>query len=245
MLAAKRMLCVNEEVNDEPTLVNEKCQALRMEKERRRTAGDMEDEGGCPFSQTSFSRLRARAPQVWDIEDITKEASTCDECAYFFSKSALEEAHIVFCPYNYVLDPAIRKAVGINLHNAIVVLDEAHNVEDTCRSGASLELTEHMLTSAVKSFDDVIWQESNNPPPPGYDAVRHMLSSVETWFKTNKELVRDPEDVDDDDCYVLWSTEDSMEMLRDCKLLNVTTGDMEEIFQHEQMKLATQARKCC
>lgn len=243
VLAAKRMLCVNEDVNDEPALVNEKCQELRIQKERRRTAGDMEDEGGCPYNQTSFISLRARAPQVWDIEDITKEASTCDECAYFFSKSELETAHIVFCPYNYVLDPSIRKAVGINLHNSIVVLDEAHNVEDTCRSGASLEITEHMLASSVKSFDDVIWQESDNQPPNGYDAVRHMLSSVEAWFKTNAELVRDPKDIDDDDCYVLWSTEDSMEMLRDCKLMQVCNADMEEIYQHEQMKLASPGKK--
>lgn len=214
VLAVKRLLCVNEDVNSEPMLVNEKCQELRMEKERRRMAGDEEGEGGCKYNQTSFSELRAQSPQVWDIEDITKLASTCEECAYFFSKSKLETAHIVFCPYNYILDPAIRKAVGITLHNSIVVLDEAHNVEDTCRSGASLEITDNMLGRAIKSFDDVIWQGDEGFQPPAYDAVRRMLSSVETWFAVNEELVRDPEDVDDDDCHVLWSTEDALDVLR-------------------------------
>ncbi|POM60773.1 DEAD2 domain containing hypothetical protein [Phytophthora palmivora] len=230
-------------VNDEPILVNEKCQELRMEKERRRMAGDDEEEGGCKYNQTSFSRLRAQAPQVWDIEDISKLASTCEECAYFFSKSELETAHVVFCPYNYVLDPAIRKAVGITLHNSIVVLDEAHNVEDTCREGASLEITDRMLASAIKSFDDVIWHEDSNYSPPAYDTVRQMLSCVESWFTTNEELVREPEDIDDDDCHVLWSTEDALTMLRDCKLMEVTGADIEEIAQHEQMKLATPGKK--
>jgi Fanconi anemia group J protein len=242
VLAAKRMLCVNEDVNDEPMLVNEKCQALRVEKERRRMAGDGE-EGGCQYSQTSFSRLRSQAPQVWDIEDVTKLAATCDECAYFFSKDELAAAHIVFCPYNYVLDPAIRKAVGIDLTNAIVVLDEAHNVEDTCRNGASLEIPDHVLSSAVKAFEEVVWQENDPPPTDAYDAVRQMLSCVESWFETNAELVRDPEDVDDDDCHVLWSTEDALEMLRECKLTVVTETDMTEIAQFEQMKLASPGRK--
>ncbi|KAL4100579.1 hypothetical protein PRIC1_008370 [Phytophthora ramorum] len=243
VLASKRMLCVNEEVNDEPSLVNERCQELRMEKEKRRTAGEEDGEGGCPYNQTSFSRLRSQAPQVWDIEDITRLSSTCAECAYFFSKSELETAHIVFCPYNYVLDPSIRKAVGIKLQNAIVVLDEAHNVEDTCRNGASLEITDNMLASAIKSFDDVIWQEADTPPTDAYDAVRNMLSHVETWFETNAELVRDPEDVDDDDCHVLWSTEDALEMLRSCKLMDVNDVDLEEIFQYEQMKRASPGAK--
>ncbi|ETL36675.1 hypothetical protein F442_11679 [Phytophthora nicotianae P10297] len=243
VLAAKRLLCVNEDVNSEPMFVNEKCQELRIEKERRRMAGDMEDEGGCKYSQTSFSRLRAQSPQVWDIEDITKLASTCEECAYFFSKNELETAHVVFCPYNYILDPSIRKAVGISLQNSIVVLDEAHNVEDTCRSGASLEITNNMLSSAIKSFDDVIWQEDEGYQPPAYDAVRHMLSSVETWFTVNEELVRDPEDVDDDDCHVLWSTEDALDVLCQCKLIEVSDADIAEIAQHEQLKLATPGKK--
>ncbi|KAF4135742.1 Helicase C-terminal domain [Phytophthora infestans] len=243
VLAVKRLLCVNEDVNSEPMLVNEKCQELRMEKERRRMAGDEEGEGGCKYNQTSFSELRAQSPQVWDIEDITKLASTCEECAYFFSKSKLETAHIVFCPYNYILDPAIRKAVGITLHNSIVVLDEAHNVEDTCRSGASLEITDNMLGRAIKSFDDVIWQGDEGFQPPAYDAVRRMLSSVETWFAVNEELVRDPEDVDDDDCHVLWSTEDALDVLRQCKLREVSDTDIAEIAQHEQLKLATPGKK--
>jgi Rad3-related DNA helicase len=44
---------------------------------------------------------------------------------------------LVFCPYNYVLDPKIRSAMDINVENAIIVLDEAHNVEDTLRQEGS------------------------------------------------------------------------------------------------------------
>ena len=44
---------------------------------------------------------------------------------------------MVFCPYNYLVDPAVRKSVGINLKGSVVVFDEAHNIEGVARDAAS------------------------------------------------------------------------------------------------------------
>ncbi|KAF4319177.1 hypothetical protein JM18_004674 [Phytophthora kernoviae] len=152
-------------------------------------------------------------------------------------------AHIVFCPYNYILDPSIRKAVGITLHNSIVVLDEAHNVEDTCRSGASLELTDNILAATIKSFNDVLKQDTHLMIPEAYDAVRYVLSCVKTWFNINEELIREPEDPNDDDCYKLWSTDDALAMLRECGLAEVGESDLEQIVQNEQMMMNSPGKK--
>jgi Fanconi anemia group J protein len=35
------------------------------------------------------------------------------------------EAEIIFCPYNYLLDPIIRDTLDINLDGAVVIFDEA------------------------------------------------------------------------------------------------------------------------
>ena len=32
-------------------------------------------------------------------------------CPYFVSRSVAEEADIIFCPYNYIVDPGIRLSV--------------------------------------------------------------------------------------------------------------------------------------
>jgi hypothetical protein len=58
-------------------------------------------------------------------------------CPYYMSRVLEKHAELVFAPYNYVLDPQIRKSLGIELDNTVVVLDEAHNVEDVLRSGGS------------------------------------------------------------------------------------------------------------
>ena len=58
-------------------------------------------------------------------------------CAYYAARALADQASIVLCPYNYVMDPAIRSAVGIEafIEDAILIVDEAHNVESVARDG--------------------------------------------------------------------------------------------------------------
>ncbi|KAK1746284.1 DNA repair helicase RAD3 [Skeletonema marinoi] len=58
-------------------------------------------------------------------------------CPYYITQLLAKDAEIVFAPYNYVLDPGIREAMGIELANTVVVLDEAHNVETVLRDAGS------------------------------------------------------------------------------------------------------------
>lgn len=46
-------------------------------------------------------------------------------CSYFASRSMAEEAQLVFCPYNYIINSTIRKAMEVDLKDSIVILDEA------------------------------------------------------------------------------------------------------------------------
>ena len=53
----------------------------------------------------------------------------------------------VFC-----LDPIIRDNSDVALKNAIVVLDEAHNVEDVCREAVSFSFNEKEIVTACMEF---------------------------------------------------------------------------------------------
>lgn len=37
---------------------------------------------------------------------------------------------LLLIPYNYILDPTIRKNIGLKIENKILVFDEAHNLEN-------------------------------------------------------------------------------------------------------------------
>jgi Fanconi anemia group J protein len=54
-------------------------------------------------------------------------------CPYYVARNLATNADLVFCPYSYLLDPCIRAATKVDLNNAVVIFDEAHNIEDQCR----------------------------------------------------------------------------------------------------------------
>jgi len=47
----------------------------------------------------------------------------------------------LLCPYNYVLNPQIRKSIGLDIQNAIIIFDEAHNIENYAEDSCSLDLS--------------------------------------------------------------------------------------------------------
>jgi len=50
---------------------------------------------------------------VWDIEDIVNLGKEKSSCPYYGSRVLFKSAEIVFCPYNYIIDPVIRGTVSL------------------------------------------------------------------------------------------------------------------------------------
>lgn len=55
----------------------------------------------------------ALVPPVYDIEDMINVGSRRKFCPYFTLRNLLYASQIVFCPYNYLIDPTIRESVSI------------------------------------------------------------------------------------------------------------------------------------
>jgi fanconi anemia group J protein len=77
---------------------------------------------------------------VRDIEDLQKACRRRCACPYFTARELANTAELVFCPYNYIIDPCIRAATNISLSGSILVFDEAHNIEDVAREAASCDI---------------------------------------------------------------------------------------------------------
>lgn len=213
VLASKSKMCVNTKANRKPAEVDDKCATLL-------------DEDKCTFfkKRKRTNDLRRVAPPVWDIEEITELGKKHRECAFFHSRDALENANIVFCPYNYMLDPSIRRSVSISLKNAIVILDEAHNVEDTCRSSASLELTADLLGATISAFAHVIKYGNR---PPYYNGLLKILNGLQRWMKSietvSSTLLR-PTGFEEES--KVWSGADAVAML--AEFAGLTPETLEE-----------------
>ena len=56
-------------------------------------------------------------------------------------------------PYNYILNPKMRDAMGINLANNIVIIDEAHNIVSSCEEAMSFEISTQDLRRIENELD--------------------------------------------------------------------------------------------
>ena len=76
-----------------------------------------------------------------------------NSCPYYASRSAVPLAQMVVLPYNTLLHAATRKALGLNLKNSIVIIDEAHNLVETITNIHSMSVTGHMLGAAYTQLN--------------------------------------------------------------------------------------------
>ncbi|XP_076022253.1 regulator of telomere elongation helicase 1 isoform X2 [Genypterus blacodes] len=97
---------------------------------------------------------------ISDVEDLVNFGKKHRACPYYLSRSLKQQAEIIFMPYNYLLDPKSRRAHNIDLKGAIIIFDEAHNVEKTCEESTSFDLTPYDLASAINSVDKVLAEQA-------------------------------------------------------------------------------------
>ena len=50
--------------------------------------------------------------KAWDIEELVSLGKKLKACPYYTARELIEDANIIFCPYNYLLDAQIRESVS-------------------------------------------------------------------------------------------------------------------------------------
>ncbi|KAI9308377.1 hypothetical protein BJ944DRAFT_156339 [Cunninghamella echinulata] len=147
ILGSREQMCVHEKISKGPN-ISDKCMEL-LDNER------------CYYGNgtkkfLSHDKFRPNSGKVWDIEEVVKLGKAVGGCPYYATRGLFEQAELVFCPYNYVIDPIIRDIMEIKVKDNIVIFDEAHNIEDIAREVGSFEITEVDLINLQKELDLVI-----------------------------------------------------------------------------------------
>ncbi|KAG2428118.1 hypothetical protein HXX76_011799 [Chlamydomonas incerta] len=131
ILAAKQHYCINKAVL-RTGRVDEECERLARE-----------EAFPCRFRSKAGGKQPVRvavAAQVHDIEELSASCAKAKTCPYFTARDLALGAELVFCPYSYLLDPVVRAALGLDVGGSVLIFDEAHNMEDVCREGGSMDL---------------------------------------------------------------------------------------------------------
>ncbi|XP_066975355.1 Fanconi anemia group J protein homolog isoform X1 [Macrobrachium rosenbergii] len=188
VLSSREHTCIHPTVSKMPNK-NEGCQLLI----------DPREGPGCRFNHgvnkiKTHDRLSSYGIQdAWDIEDLVVLGKKIGACPYFSARSLKETADIIFCPYNYLIDPLIRDSMSIDLKNQIIVLDEAHNIEDSARDSVSCTMKEEEFAEAIKDFNrlvelDFCKEECNT--------LSQALSALSGWIELNKDNLNDYKEFD-------------------------------------------------
>ncbi|CAM9104373.1 unnamed protein product [Phaeothamnion confervicola] len=106
-------------------------------------------------------------------------------CPYYTSQALAQQAQLVLCPYSYLLDPQIRQSMQLSMEGSVVLLDEAHNIEDVCRDAGSIDISAVALMKAVVDlcqlcvFDQDVIKDDKGPPVIVATLARPLLEFAE------------------------------------------------------------------
>uniref|UniRef100_A0A674MNE4 Regulator of telomere elongation helicase 1 n=1 Tax=Takifugu rubripes TaxID=31033 RepID=A0A674MNE4_TAKRU len=170
VLGSREQLCINQEV------MRQESSHVKVHMCRRKVSTR-----SCPFYNNTeeISTDRELTHSILDVEDLVKFGNKKRVCPYYLSRSLKQEADIIFMPYNYLVDPKSRRAHNIELNGAVVIFDEAHNLEKTCEESTSFDLTPYDVASAIAAVDRLLLEQVQDG---------HFYPSQPDWKKQTLSL---------------------------------------------------------
>ncbi len=151
VLGSREQLCVHDKVSKlKGAVMNHTCNA-------------MNSKHACPFKNGLDNLIPQGGTitgsvelEIADIEDLVREGKKQRICPYFYTREISQNCNIVFMPYNYLLDSTIRKTLKVHWENAIVIFDEAHNLERVASDAASFTFSTADIAACIEELQQVV-----------------------------------------------------------------------------------------
>lgn len=173
ILGSKQHYCVNSFVRNKPS-IEEACE-------------DALKRSTCNYFKGTQAWKSSAMNHLYDVEDLCRIGKQRKGCPYFLSRNLASEADIIFGPYNYILDPVIRRSMGIELEDSVFIFDEAHNIEDVCRDAGSMEINLDTLNDMIASLARAC---KYNMKPEVYDPLHALVVGVKNWIMKEDAILK-------------------------------------------------------
>ncbi len=142
-------MCVNPKVKRPGATgsdINHDCNRLGQERKchfRNKLEG-FTAPGNEPASEFGIQPVR-------DMEDLVLMGQNHRVCPFYYTRSLIEDAELILVPYNYLFDKDSRTSTlsDVPWKNAVVIFDEAHNLESFASESASFDLTTTDIAGCV------------------------------------------------------------------------------------------------
>ncbi|KAF8636038.1 hypothetical protein AX15_000195 [Amanita polypyramis BW_CC] len=147
-LGSRKQLCINDGLRAVSRDLDESCREMLNEQGEKRCPylPPMDDEGRI----LDFRDQVLATPK--DIEDLADVGRMSGVCPYFGSRRAIPQAELVTLPYNLLLQRNAREALGIDLTDQVVIIDEAHNLIPTLLNLSTVRLSHGILSTSLQQL---------------------------------------------------------------------------------------------
>lgn len=140
-LASRKQLCIHPEVKplNSVSQMNEKC-------------ADLQKHSECFFRNRATIVRNQALGQIMDIEELARFGKAKQACPYYAARETSQFAEVVALPYPLLLSERNRAALGIDLTDSVVIIDEAHNLIDTITALHSASLSGNTTNRALRGL---------------------------------------------------------------------------------------------
>lgn len=155
-LTSRKNLCLHPRVSKERkgNVVDEKCRQMTNGQARKKKEENPDANVElCDYHENMYNYDVADylPPGVFSFERLIRFCEEKRMCPYFTVRRMISMCNIIIYSYHYLLDPKIAERVSKEVSkDAIVIFDEAHNIDNVCIESLSLDLTKDLLKKATK-----------------------------------------------------------------------------------------------
>ena len=83
------------------------------------------------------------------VDELKEKGKKYIFCPYHYEKEKSQNSDIIFLPYNYIFDMKILKKTKLILSNSILIIDEAHNLQDVCCDSSSVYINTNIIDEII------------------------------------------------------------------------------------------------
>ncbi|KAK0197115.1 hypothetical protein F5146DRAFT_1099421 [Armillaria mellea] len=156
-LTSRKNLCIHPEVSKEKKgkVVDARCRDLTNAAVCEKGRADPGSVELCDWHE-NLGKLEPGSlipPGISTLADVLQYGRDNTTCPYFTVRRMLPFVDVIIYSFHYLLDPKVAEQVSKEMSkDAIVVFDEAHNIDNVCLESLSIDLTRPMLDSASRSI---------------------------------------------------------------------------------------------
>jgi regulator of telomere elongation helicase 1 len=99
------------------------------------------------------------------MEDLVSAGKQFRVCPFYYTRGLIAGAEIIFVPYNYLFDKDARESTlaEVDFANAVLVFDEAHNLEEFASESSSFDLNSGDVAGCVGEVQRALQYRELNP----------------------------------------------------------------------------------